>query len=154
MRKRLRSLEFRWTPLNATGGWPGLGFWSSFPANKSPEGCDPRYRIGRIRAELGMNPELWRRTEELFQAALGLSPDARAAFLEKACGEDAGLRRHVELLLSNDEHGGSLLEKPILADVMPQHENEDSVLPTSAVNRVSASANPSRIGTRVGTYEF
>src|SRR5215813_13082639 len=101
-----------------------------------------------------MNPELWRRVEELFHAALDLSPDARPAFLEKACGDDAGLRRHVELLLSNDEHAGSLLEKPILADVMPPHENEDSFLPTSAVNRASAGANPSRIGTRVGTYEF
>src|SRR5262245_47386160 len=87
-----------------------------------------------------MNPELWLRVEDLFHAALRLSPDARAAFLEKACGEDAGLRRHVELLLSKDEHAGSLLEKPILADVMPQHENEG--------------AKPSRIGTRVGTYEF
>ena len=80
-----------------------------------------------------MNPELWRRVEELFHAALDLSPDARGAFLEKACGEDAGLRRHVELLLSKDERGGSLLEKPILADVMPQHENEET--------------NPSPIGT-------
>src|SRR5215510_15756030 len=87
-----------------------------------------------------MNPEVWRRVEELFHTALDLSPDARPAFLEKACGEDADLRRHVELLLSKDEHAGSLLEKPILADVMPQEENEG--------------AKPSRIGTRVGTYEF
>src|SRR5215467_4814370 len=101
-----------------------------------------------------MNPELWRRVEELFHAALDLSPDARGAFLEKACREDAGLRRHVELLLSKDEHGGSLLEKPILADVMPQHENEDSFLPTNAVNRASAGTKPSPIGTRVWTYEF
>src|SRR5262249_53675689 len=101
-----------------------------------------------------MNPERWRRVEELFHAALDLSPDARGAFLEKACREDADLRRHVELLISNDVHAGSLLEKPILADVMPQHENEDSFLPTSSVNRASAGANPSRIGTRVGTYEF
>src|SRR5262245_45486779 len=101
-----------------------------------------------------MNPELWLRVEDLFHAALRLSPDARAAFLEKACGEDDGLRRHVELLLSKDEHAGSLLEKPILADVMPQHENEDSFLPPSAVSRASAGASPSRIGTRVGTYEF
>jgi serine/threonine-protein kinase len=87
-----------------------------------------------------MNPELWRRVEELFHAASRLSPDARGAFLEKACGEDAGLRRHVELLLSKDEQAGSLLEKPILADVMPQHENEEP--------------NPSPIGTRVWTYDF
>src|SRR5262249_42950607 len=105
--------------------------------------------------KFGMNPELWRRVEELFHAALDLSPDARPAFLEKACGEDAGLRHHVELLLSKDEHAGSLLEKPILADVMRQHENEDSFLPANVMNLASAgSTKPSRIGTRVGTYEF
>src|SRR6516162_1703354 len=102
-----------------------------------------------------MKPELWRRAEELFHAALDLSPDARGAFLEKACGEDTGLRRHVELLISNDEHAGSILEKPILADVMPQHENQGSFLPNNAVNSASGgSTKPSRIGTRVGTYEF
>src|SRR5262252_5658605 len=78
-----------------------------------------------------MNPERWRRVEELFHGALDFSPDARGAFLEKACGEDADLRSHVELLLSKDEHAASVMEKPILADVIP-----------------------SRIGTRVATYEF
>src|SRR5215831_2089500 len=101
-----------------------------------------------------MNPELWRRVEELFHAASRLSPDARPAFLEKACGEDSGLRRHVELLLANDEHGGSLLEKPILADFMPQHEDEDNFLPTDAVSLASAGTKPSPIGKRVSTYEF
>src|SRR6516162_6138394 len=101
-----------------------------------------------------MDPELWRRVEELFHAALDLSPDARGSFLEKDCGEDAGLRRHLELLLSKDEHGGSLLEKAILADVMPQHENEDSFLPTDTVNLASAGTKPSPIGTRVWTYDF
>jgi eukaryotic-like serine/threonine-protein kinase len=101
-----------------------------------------------------MNPELWRRIEELFDAASRLPANARAAFLEQACGEDAGLRRHVELLLYNDEHGGSLLEKPILADVMPQRENENGFLPTDALTRASAGDKPSRIGTRVATYEF
>src|SRR5215510_6746050 len=100
-----------------------------------PESRDPCYRIARIRTEVGMNPERWRRVEELFHTALDVSPDARGAFLEKACGEDAGLRRHVELLLSNDEHAGSLMEKPILADVMPQPENEDSFFATNEVNR-------------------
>jgi serine/threonine-protein kinase len=87
-----------------------------------------------------MNPERWRRVEELFHAASRLSPYARPAFLEKACGEDSGLWRQVELLLANDDRAGSLLEKPILADVMPQHENEET--------------HPSPIGTRVWTYDF
>ena len=100
-----------------------------------------------------MNPELWRRVEELFHAAARLSPDARAAFLEKACGEDVDLKRQVELLLSNDEHAGSLLEKPILADVIPRQENEDGSLRPDPLNHASADTPPSPIGTRVWNYE-
>ena len=70
-----------------------------------------------------MNPERWRRVEELFHGALDLLPGARGAFLAKGCGEDADLRSHLELLLSKDEHAASLMEKPILADVKPQLEN-------------------------------
>ena len=64
-----------------------------------------------------MKQELWRRAEELFHAALELAPEARGVFLHEACGEDTHLRHQVELLVSKDEDGGSLLEKPVLADV-------------------------------------
>ena len=65
----------------------------------------------------GMNQELWLRAEELFHAALERPREARRAFLDEACGGDAELRRQVEVLLSKDEQAGSLLEKPVLADV-------------------------------------
>ena len=64
-----------------------------------------------------MKQELWRRAEDLFHAALERSPEARRAFLDEACGEDTELRRQVEMLVSKDEHAGSFLEKPVLADV-------------------------------------
>jgi hypothetical protein len=64
-----------------------------------------------------MRHDLWRRAEELFHAALERPPEARRAFLDGACGEDSELRRQVEVLISKDEHAGSLLEKPVLADV-------------------------------------
>ena len=64
-----------------------------------------------------MKQELWRRAEELFHAALERAPEARRLFLDEACGEDTDLRRQVELLVSKDEHGGSLLEKPALAEI-------------------------------------
>jgi serine/threonine protein kinase/Flp pilus assembly protein TadD len=71
-----------------------------------------------------MNQELWRRAEDLFHAALERSPETRAAFLENACGRDAELRRCVEDLVSRDQHSGSFLRKPLLADVtatLPSH---------------------------------
>jgi serine/threonine protein kinase len=57
-----------------------------------------------------MNPELWRRVEELFQEALDRAPEARQAFLEEVCGNDADLRRQVELLLAKDAQAKSFLE--------------------------------------------
>jgi eukaryotic-like serine/threonine-protein kinase len=62
-----------------------------------------------------MRQELWRRAELLFHTALERSPEVRRAFLDEACGEDAELRRQVEILVSKDEQAGSFLEKPLLA---------------------------------------
>ena len=49
---------------------------------------------------------------ELFHAALEhQDPHLRAAFLEEACGQDAGLRTRVEELLAAHADAGSFLEK-------------------------------------------
>ncbi len=63
-----------------------------------------------------MKKVLWRRAEELFHTALEHSPEARRAFLDKACGEDTELRHQVETLLSQDDQAGSFLETPAIAD--------------------------------------
>jgi eukaryotic-like serine/threonine-protein kinase len=67
-----------------------------------------------------MKKDLWQRAEELFHAALELSPEARRDFLYQACGEDIELRRQVETLLSQDEQAGSFLEKPALAGAIAE----------------------------------
>ena len=64
-----------------------------------------------------MKQDLWRRVEELFHAALERPPEARRAFLDEACGEDNELRQQVEMLVSKDEHAGSLWDNPLVADV-------------------------------------
>jgi Tol biopolymer transport system component len=64
-----------------------------------------------------MKQELWRRAEELFHAALERPPEARRAFLDEAC-EDNELRQQVKLLISKDERAGSVLEKPVLVDLV------------------------------------
>jgi len=63
-----------------------------------------------------MTPARWRQVEELFHAAVERAPEARQAFLHETCGEDAELRRQVELLLSNEAQAGSFLEKPAMDD--------------------------------------
>jgi hypothetical protein len=60
-----------------------------------------------------MNPERWRRIEQLYSAAVERTPDEQAAYLAEACGEDQELRHEVESLLCNEERG-AFLEQPAL----------------------------------------
>src|SRR5262245_34870788 len=51
--------------------------------------------------------------DEIYFAALEHDdPGARAAYLDEACGNDAGLRRRVERLLEARSERGSFLESP------------------------------------------
>ncbi len=55
------------------------------------------------------------RVEELFEAALDVSPGARAAWLAAQCANDAALRAEVEALLAGHEATGSVLDAPMAA---------------------------------------
>ena len=48
----------------------------------------------------------------VFAEALQLSVGERSAYLERACGADAELRRRVERLLKAHDHAGDFLEHP------------------------------------------
>lgn len=56
----------------------------------------------------------WLRLEHLFYTALELQPDSRAAFLDRACGDDAELRTQVESLLRSEGRSLDFLQKPVL----------------------------------------
>src|ERR1043165_3389258 len=60
-----------------------------------------------------MTPERWRQVEEIFQAALDLSPDDRKRYVSDVCREDTDLRRDVESLLSQYDSAGELLDDPV-----------------------------------------
>lgn len=57
-----------------------------------------------------MIPETDARAAELFEAALDVAPEERAAFLARACGGDDRLRMRVERLLATDAEAGEFLE--------------------------------------------
>ena len=61
-----------------------------------------------------MEPELWRRVEELCQRAMELDPSRRAEFLERSCGADKELRRKVEALLAQEKRAEHFIESPAL----------------------------------------
>ena len=60
-----------------------------------------------------MNPEQWRRISSLFHGALAQAPDLREAFLDQACGADAGVRQEVERLLRAHQNAGAFGEVPL-----------------------------------------
>src|SRR5262245_25187275 len=53
-----------------------------------------------------------RSLKELFLAALDVAPEGRAAWLERECAADAGLREHLRLLLAAHDAPQSLLDRP------------------------------------------
>jgi eukaryotic-like serine/threonine-protein kinase len=59
-----------------------------------------------------MEPELWRRVEELCQRAMELDPLHRADFLERSCGDDEELRCKVESLLAQEAGAQHFMESP------------------------------------------
>src|SRR5687767_15967856 len=75
-----------------------------------------------------MTPERWIKVEELFHAALGRAPGERQAFLDEACGEDAALRRDVELLLAKGAQAGSFLEVSPLQVLTVDRPGVDSLV--------------------------
>src|SRR5262245_37034355 len=53
-----------------------------------------------------------RSLKELFLAALEVAPQDRAAWLERECAADAGLREHLRLMLAAHDVPQSLLDRP------------------------------------------
>ncbi|MCA1618015.1 MAG: protein kinase [Acidobacteria bacterium] len=55
-----------------------------------------------------MGPERWRQIDTIFKSALEVPAGERAAFIERACGEDEALRAEVLSLVAHDGRGGTL----------------------------------------------
>jgi serine/threonine protein kinase len=83
-----------------------------------------------------MDPERWRRVNELFHAALERAPGERDVFLDAACEHDPALRREVATLLAHADD--AFLEVPAAALDSELTEPDDDPL----------------IGRRLGPYEI
>ena len=60
-----------------------------------------------------MDSERLKQVEEIYHAALEVSPDERQAFFKESCGADENLRREVESLLSFENTSDSLIDTPL-----------------------------------------
>src|SRR6266568_5522279 len=59
-----------------------------------------------------MEPERWRRVEQLYHSALKVAADKRARFLQNECQDDEELRQEVESLLSYESSAAEFIESP------------------------------------------
>lgn len=57
-----------------------------------------------------MNPERLEQIDQIFQSALDLAPERRAAFIDAECRDDAELRAEVESLLAAHQKAGAFIE--------------------------------------------
>jgi serine/threonine protein kinase len=75
-----------------------------------------------------MRQDCWQTVEGLSHAALERPREQRQAWLDGACSGDAELRRHVELLPSNEERAGSFLSRPATEDLTVAQTADGSLL--------------------------
>jgi serine/threonine-protein kinase len=61
-----------------------------------------------------MTPELWQRLKPLFHAALKEAPQDRAAFVERACGDDLELKMQLKQLIEAEEQGTRTIDAPLV----------------------------------------
>jgi serine/threonine protein kinase/TolB-like protein len=90
-----------------------------------------------------MTRDEWQRIKEIAANALEQPASARAAYVARRCGADAGLRREVESIVASATDAADLFERPrmLMAGA------------ADALERVNEFAPP-RIGDRVGPYEI
>ena len=85
-----------------------------------------------------MTPERWQQIREVFDRALSLHSEERAAYIATICANDSDLRREVEsLLFSDDQAGTGFLKSPVVDLTHPG--------PSPFANRV---------GRRIGAYNI
>jgi eukaryotic-like serine/threonine-protein kinase len=78
-----------------------------------------------------MTPKRYQRICQLFDEALELPPEQRAAFLDDTCGDDVALRAEVEKFLAGMEPAEDYLARPamdVAAEILAQQQQNPSVL--------------------------
>jgi len=87
-----------------------------------------------------MQPERWRKIEEIYHAALECEESRRPAFLAEACAGDGALREEVESLLAEGFEGaramgsvGYAQVRAMLAGELPRADLADSIVRATRV---------------------
>src|SRR5262245_47260821 len=86
-----------------------------------------------------MDRNRWRQLEQIFAEALELPESQRAAFLDRACAEDAAMRQEVESLISRAQGDGESLQS-VVRDAAEAADTSDWI--------------GSKIGNKLGSYRI
>jgi hypothetical protein len=97
-----------------------------------------RRALDRLRMNSGVHVNRWKLVEHIFHSALEFPLSDRAAYLARACGDDAELRSEVASLLENDRDDTATIHRAVDGDL----------------KRLAEAADRSEIGERVGPYRL
>jgi hypothetical protein len=87
-----------------------------------------------------------RSLKELFLAVLEVAPEDRAAWLERECAADAGLREHLRLMLAAHDAPQSLLDQPMATLAASSFRNGVSATVEQPLTEAA--------GTTIGPYKL
>jgi eukaryotic-like serine/threonine-protein kinase len=91
-----------------------------------------------------VEPELWRRVEDLYHRALKLDESGRAEFLEYSCRDDEAIRREVESLLAYEKAAEHFIESPAL-EVMGKLVASEPVIAASGAKLIGTTVSHYRV---------
>src|SRR5262249_14403239 len=91
-----------------------------------------------------MDPERWKRVDDLLQSALRLSSGERGSFLRQACGGDSSLEEDVQSLLVSQQEIDGFLERPAF----------ELVAESLADEYTKTSASEASAGKSIGPYRL
>jgi eukaryotic-like serine/threonine-protein kinase len=96
-----------------------------------------------------VEPELWRRVEDLYHRALELDESGRAEFLEYSCRDDEALRREVESLLAHEKAAEHFIESPAL-EVLGKLVANEPVIPAGGAKLIGTTVSHYRVVEKLG----
>jgi serine/threonine protein kinase/Flp pilus assembly protein TadD len=99
---------------------------------------------------MGVEPELWRRVEELCNRALELDESRRAEFLERSCEGDEALRREVESLLVHEKGAEHFIESPAMQAMGRLVANQRAITGSGA-NLIGTTISHYRVIEKIGS---
>jgi serine/threonine protein kinase/Flp pilus assembly protein TadD len=100
-----------------------------------------------------LTPERYQQIKRVFARVCGLAPEARAAYLDQACGADADLRAEVEALLAHDRETLPVRPRVSAAAALGMsHEGESAAPGSSAFGALPSS--PTSLPESIGHYRI